>query len=200
MRSAKWKYTDIIQKVILEQGFDSFGIAKASFLEEEAPKLERWLKKGYHGKMKYMENHFEKRLDPRKLMPGTKSILVLTHNYFPKKDLAKRNHYAIAKYAYGKDYHKVLKKKLKTIIDNLKEKIGDIQARVFVDSAPIMERAWAKRAGIGWIGKNSLLLQKQKGSFLLSLYYPYGYRTCSIRNFSARLLWHLQQMYRSMPH
>ncbi len=148
-------------------GFDFCGISKAEFLEEEAPRLESWLKKGAHGKMSYMENHFDKRLDPTKLVPGAKSVVSLLYNYYPETDLAKTypNQSKIAKYAYGKDYHFVIKDKLKTLLLDLQKEIGEIQGRVFVDSAPVMERQWAEKSGLGWTGKNTLLITKNQGSF-----------------------------------
>ncbi len=160
----KQQLTYLIKNKALELGFESIGIAQAGFLEEEAPRLEKWLKNGYHGKMSYMENHFDKRLDPTKLVPGAKTIISLAYNYFPEK---KQNPdtYKIAKYAYGKDYHFVLKDKLKELLKFIADNIGEIQARVFTDSAPVLERAWAKKAGLGWEGKHSLIIQKQKGSF-----------------------------------
>ena len=160
----KQQLTYSIKNKALELGFESVGIAQAGFLEEEAPRLEKWLKNGYHGKMSYMENHFDKRLDPTKLVPGAKTIISLAYNYFPQQ---KQNPdtYKIAKYAYGKDYHFVLKDKLKELLKFITDNIGEIQARVFTDSAPVLERAWAKRAGLGWEGKHSLIIQKQKGSF-----------------------------------
>ena len=160
----KQQLTYSIKNKALELGFESIGIAQAGFLEEEAPRLEKWLKNGYHGKMSYMENHFDKRLDPTKLVPGAKTIISLAYNYFPEK---KQNPdtYKIAKYAYGKDYHFVLKDKLKELLKFITDNIGEIQARVFTDSAPVLERAWAKKAGLGWEGKHSLIIQKQKGSF-----------------------------------
>ena len=150
-------------------GFDFCGIAKAEFLEEEAPRLENWLNQGMHGRMSYMENHFDKRLDPCKLVPGAKSVVTLIYNYFPEKDHGKDksldHSLKIAKYAYGEDYHFVIKRKLKELLIQLEKKIGDIQGRVFVDSAPVLERVWAQKSGLGWIGKNSLLLNKSMGSF-----------------------------------
>ncbi len=146
-------------------GFSFCGIAQAEFLEDEAPKLEAWLNKGYHGKMSYLENYFDKRLDPRLLVPGAKSVITLGYNYFPAQDLASNGNLKIAKYAYGEDYHFVVKDKLKELLAVLQSSIGAIEGRAFVDSAPVMERAWAQRAGTGWIGKNSLLLNKQMGSF-----------------------------------
>ncbi len=160
----KQQLTYLIKNKALELGFESIGFAKAGFLEEEAPRLEKWLKNGYHGKMSYMENHFDKRLDPTKLVPGAKTIISLAYNYFPEKKQI-RDTYKIAKYAYGKDYHFVLKDKLKELLKFITDNIGEIQARVFTDSAPVLERAWAKRAGLGWEGKHSLIIQKQKGSF-----------------------------------
>lgn len=141
------------------------GISKAEFLAEEAPKLEQWLSKGMHGSMQYMENHFDKRLDPTLLVPGAKSVVSLVYNYYPKKDLANSDSYKIAKYAYGQDYHYVVKDKLKSLLEIIHNNIGEVGGRAFVDSAPVMERQWAQRAGVGWIGKNSLLLNKQAGSF-----------------------------------
>lgn len=158
------KKSSLIKQRALELGFESIGIAKAEFLEEEAKHLESWLQKGMHGKMSYMENHFDMRLDPRLLVDGAKSVISLTYNYFPEK-IQKNNSYKIAKYAYGTDYHFVVKDKLKELLNFIQEEIGEVNGRAFVDSAPILEHAWAKKAGIGWVGKNSLTLTKQKGSF-----------------------------------
>ncbi len=149
----------------IELGFSFCGIAKAEFLEEEAPRLEEWLKRGYQGKMSYLENHFDKRLDPTLLVPGAKSVISLGYNYFPAKNLANESTLKIAKYAYGEDYHFVVKDKLKTFLKKIQQEIGEVNGRVFVDSAPVMERTWAKRSGNGWIGKNSLLLNRNMGSF-----------------------------------
>lgn len=146
-------------------GFSFCGISKAEFLEEEAPKLEAWLKRGYQGKMNYLENHFDKRLDPTKLVPGAKSVVSLIYNYAPKEDIASNSDLKIAKYAYGEDYHTVVKDKLKEFLARIQKEVGDVQGRAFVDSAPVMERQWAAKSGLGWIGKNSLLLNKQMGSF-----------------------------------
>jgi epoxyqueuosine reductase len=148
-----------------ELGFSFCGIAKAEFLHEEAPLLEEWLKRGYQGKMSYLENYFDKRLDPTLLVPGAKSVVSLVYNYFPEKELFEDKEFKVAKYAYGEDYHIVVKDKLKLLIDLLREHAGQIEGRAFVDSAPVMERAWAKKSGIGWIGKNSLLLNREVGSF-----------------------------------
>ena len=138
---------------------------KARFLSEEADNFEKWLTKGYQGSMSYLEKNIDKRLDPRLLVPGSKSVISLSYNYFPPKKLIEENNFIISKYAYGKDYHKVLKKKLKKLFASIREKIGKIEGRVFVDSAPIHERAWAKLSGLGWVGKNSLLINKNKGSY-----------------------------------
>ena len=153
-----------IRQKAFDLGFNNIGFAKADFLEEEAQRLEQWLKNGYHGQMSYMENHFDKRLDPRLLVPGAKSVISLSYNYFPKKQQPE-NTYKIAKYAYGKDYHFLLKDKLKELVNFIDTTIGKVEGRVFTDSAPVLERAWARRAGIGWEGKHSLIIQKNKGSF-----------------------------------
>lgn len=163
--STKANHTAFIKSKAKELGFMSCGISKAEFLADVAPQLENWLAKNQHGEMSYMANHFEKRLDPTKLVPGAKSVISLAYNYYPTRDLAKDDSYKIAKYAYGEDYHFVIKDKLKQFFYLLEEEIGAIEGRVFTDSAPIMERQWAAKSGLGWIGKNSLLLSKQKGSF-----------------------------------
>lgn len=157
--------TYLVKNTATELGFSYCGISKAEFLKDEAPQLEEWLKRGYQGKMSYLENYFDKRLDPTLLVPGAKSVISLLYNYYPEKDLAHESDLKIAKYAYGEDYHFVVKDKLKILFERLQEEVGDIQGRVFVDSAPVMERAWAKKSGLGWIGKNSLLLNKTSGSF-----------------------------------
>lgn len=160
------KHASIIKKLAKDLGFDYCGIAKACYLEEEAPRLESWLNRNYHGKMDYMANHFDKRLDPTKLVEGAKTVVSLIYNYYPKEQLAQEgDNYKLAKYAYGKDYHLVIKKKLNDFFNLLKENVGDIQGRSFVDSAPVMERQWAQKSGIGWTGKNSLLLNRGMGSF-----------------------------------
>jgi epoxyqueuosine reductase len=158
------KHTQIIKQEAKRLGFDFCGISKADFLEEEAPKLEAWLKAGMHGKMEYMENHFDKRLNPTLLVEGAKSVVSLLYNYYPEQT---QNTEApkISKYAYGYDYHKVIKEKLKEFLNTLKEKIGDVNGRAFVDSAPVLDKAWAKKSGLGWIGKNANLINKQNGSF-----------------------------------
>lgn len=155
---------DLIKNRAYELGFDNCGIARAEFLENEAPRLESWLKKGMHGQMSYMENHFDMRLDPRLLVEGAKSVISLTYNYYPEKK-QRADSYKIAKYAYGTDYHFVVKDKLRELLNFIQEEIGEVNGRAFVDSAPVLEHAWANKAGIGWVGKNSLTLSKQKGSF-----------------------------------
>ncbi|MFD0761867.1 tRNA epoxyqueuosine(34) reductase QueG [Lutibacter aestuarii] len=157
-------YSNLIKQEAKRLGFESCGIAKAKFLNEEASNLEQWLKNGYHGKMQYMENYFDKRLDPRLLVEDAKSVISLTFNYFPETN-QNNSAFKIAKYAYGEDYHHVLKSKLKELTFFIEATIGEIHGRVFVDSAPVLERAWAQKAGLGWRGKHSLLIQKNKGSF-----------------------------------
>lgn len=162
----KDKYAEIIKNEAKNLGFDFCGIAKAEFLEEEAPRLEAWLNQNYHGQMAYMANHFDKRLDPTKLVEGAKTVVSLIYNYYPDQKLPEsKEDFKIAKYAYGKDYHFVIKDKLKSFLQHLKDEIGEIHGRAFVDSAPIMERQWAQKSGLGWLGKNSLLLNRQMGSF-----------------------------------
>ena len=141
------------------------GIAEAGFLEDEAPRLENWLKKGNQGKMGYLENYFDLRLDVTKLVPGAKSVIVLLFNYYPQNTLASEDNFKIARYAYGKDYHFVVKEKLHHLFSEFQDEFGNVQGRCFVDSAPIMERKWAEKAGLGWQGKNTLLLNQKKGSY-----------------------------------
>lgn len=158
------KHTAIIKKEAKRLGFDFCGISKASFLEEEAPRLEKWLNENRHGKMDYMANHFDKRLDPRLLVDGAKSVVSLLYNYYPSQQQTE-NAPKLSKYAYGNDYHDVIRDKLKELVNSLQEQIGEINGRVFTDSAPVMDKVWAKRSGLGWIGKNSNLINKQQGSF-----------------------------------
>ncbi len=205
MTSLATQWTEKLKEMALRLGFMGVGIAKAERMDEEATHLEKWLSKGYHGEMAYMANHFEMRVDPRKLVPGAKSVVSLIYNYFPGHDLVPLNpnastsythprataqqpgtfrtvvgnevfedlhsnsntqeSYKISKYAYGQDYHKVIRKKLKELVAELKKEVGDFHGRVFVDSAPVMERDWAKRSGQGWIGKNTLLIHPKKGSY-----------------------------------
>ncbi|WP_462252625.1 tRNA epoxyqueuosine(34) reductase QueG [Ekhidna sp.] len=164
MKSQKQNHSLLIKKIASDLGFSFCGISKAEFLEEEAPRLEEWLKRGYQGKMSYLENHFDKRLDPTKLVPGAKSVVSLIYNYYPEKDHSQTNP-KIAKYAYGQDYHFIVKEKLKEFMLRLNSEVGEVDGRVFVDSAPVHERAWAAKSGLGWIGKNSLLLNREMGSF-----------------------------------
>lgn len=159
------KHSQIIKSLAKANGFDFVGISKAEFLEKEAYRLENWLKQGLHGKMSYLENHFDKRLDPTKLVPGAKTVVSLLYNYYPKEDLFADQQLKISKYAYGQDYHNVIRVKLKELMLGLENEIGKVEGRVFVDSAPVMERAWAERSGVGWIGKHGLLINKNQGSF-----------------------------------
>ena len=176
--------TNLIKTEALRLGFSSCGVAKAQFLEEEAPRLEQWLKNGFHGKMHYMENHFDKRLDPTKLVPGAKSVISLQYNYYPQEKIT-TDTYKISKYAYGEDYHHVIKDKLFEFLSFIQENFGEVDARVFTDSAPVLERVWAKKSGLGWIGRHSLLITKQKGSFFflaeiildLELEYDHEFKT-----------------------
>ena len=158
-------HTKIIKEKAEKFGFQSCGISKAEFLEEEAPRLEAWLNKGYHGEMKYMENHFDKRLNPALLVDGAKSVISLSYNYFPKEKIEALDNFKISKYAYGEDYHEVIKNVLKEMMTELQEEIGEFGFRVFVDSAPVLEKAWAKKSGLGWVGKNANLITKKHGSF-----------------------------------
>lgn len=158
-------YSQLIKQKAEKFGFQSCGISKAEFLEEEAPRLEAWLNKGYHGEMQYMENHFDKRLNPTLLVDGAKSVISLSYNYFPKVKIDEINNFKISKYAYGEDYHEVIKDILKEMVAELQEEIGEFGFRVFVDSAPVLEKAWARKSGLGWVGKNANLITKKHGSF-----------------------------------
>ncbi len=162
---AKSEYKEAISAEAESLGFIACGFAKARYLEEEAPRLEEWLSRNYHGKMAYLANNFDKRLDPRKLVPGAKSVISLLFNYYPEKNQSSAEAPKIAKYAYGEDYHFVIKDKLKALLAFIRENIGEVEGRVFVDSAPVMDRKWAQESGLGWIGKNTLLLNKNAGSF-----------------------------------
>lgn len=159
------KYSHLIKTKAKKFGFQSCGISKAGFLEEDAKPLENWLNNNYHGEMAYMENYFDKRLDPTLLVEGSKSVISLSYNYFPKDKISSLDNFKISKYAYGQDYHEVIKEILNEMVAELKEEIGDFHCRVFVDSAPVLERSWAKKSGIGWVGKNANLITKQSGSF-----------------------------------
>jgi epoxyqueuosine reductase len=159
--------TNIAQQIKEEAyrlGFEHVGFSKADFLEEEAPRLEQWLTNNYHGKMAYMENWFDKRLDPRLLVDDAKTVISLLLNYYPSQEQNKEAP-QISKYAYGRDYHNVIKEKLKELLYFMQENIGDVNGRAFVDSAPVLDRAWAKKSGLGWIGKNGNLINPKSGSF-----------------------------------
>jgi epoxyqueuosine reductase len=146
-------------------GFFFCGIAKAEFLEDEARNLETWLAQNKQGEMQWMANHFDLRTNPALLVPGAKSVISLAYNYYPSQKLETENNFKLSKYAYGRDYHKVIRKKLKLFFAEIKVQFGDVEGRVFVDSAPVMEKVWAAKAGIGWQGKNTLLINKKAGSF-----------------------------------
>ncbi|PCJ98069.1 MAG: tRNA epoxyqueuosine(34) reductase QueG [Flavobacteriaceae bacterium] len=157
-------HTQLIKIEAKRLGFLSCGISKAEFLEEEAPRLEKWLNKNMHGEMQYMENHFDKRLDPTKLVEGSKSVISLLLNYYPDEKQVE-NTFKVSKYAYGQDYHHIIKSKLKQLQEFISEEIGAVHGRAFVDSAPVLDKAWAAKSGLGWIGKHSNLLTQQVGSF-----------------------------------
>ena len=157
------QHTRLIKTLAPQHGFDYCGIAKAQPLDDDARRLEAWLKQGMHGTMQYMENHFELRIDPTKLVPGAKSVITLLKNYYPQQTI--NNKWKISKYAYGQDYHEVIRADLKGLMAEAQATIGDFTGRGFVDSAPVLERSWAVRSGLGWIGKNGNLLTKESGSF-----------------------------------
>ena len=162
--SKKNEYSQLIKAEAKRLGFLSCGISKAGFLEEEAPRLENWLNQNHHGEMKYMENHFDKRLNPTLLVDNAKSVISLLLNYYPSETQNSES-YKISKYAYGQDYHFVIKEKLKELLHTIQTEIGEVSGRAFVDSAPVLDKAWAAKSGLGWIGKNSNLLTQQIGSF-----------------------------------
>jgi epoxyqueuosine reductase len=162
--SAKQKNSILIKKIASELGFQFCGISTSGFLEEEAPRLEDWLKNGFHGKMSYMENHFDKRLDTRLLVEGSKSVVSLLLNYYPN-EFQDADKPKISKYAYGDDYHEVIKAKLRIFLEKIQEEIGEVNGRSFVDSAPVMDKVWAKKSGLGWVGKNGNLIHPKNGSF-----------------------------------
>ena len=164
MIQSKQKNTAFIKSEAKRLGFLSCGISKAGFLEAEAPRLENWLDNQMHGEMTYMENHFDKRLNPTLLVDGAKSVISLLLNYFPAQNQNPES-YKISKYAYGQDYHFVIKEKLKELLASIQDAIGEVHGRAFVDSAPVLDKAWAAKSGLGWLGKNSNLLTKQVGSF-----------------------------------
>lgn len=163
--TVKERHTKLIKEEAKRLGFLSCGISKAEFLEEEAPRLEAWLNKNMHGEMKYMENHFDKRLDPTKLVDDSKSVVSLLLNYYPSETQEDAEAPKISKYAYGKDYHFVIKEKLKHLLNFIQDEIGEVSGRAFVDSAPVLDKAWAAKSGLGWIGKHSNLLTQKVGSF-----------------------------------
>jgi len=162
--NAKETYSKFIKSEAKRLGFLSCGISKAGFLEQEAPRLENWLKNNSHGQMSYMENHFDKRLDPTLLVEDAKSVVSLLLNYYPEESQTQES-FKISKYAYGQDYHFVIKEKLKEFLYSIQENIGDVSGRAFVDSAPVLDKAWAAKSGLGWIGKNSNLITQKVGSF-----------------------------------
>lgn len=164
MNSNRANTTQQIKAEAKRLGFLSCGIAKAGFLEAEAPRLERWLKNGFQGEMHYMENHFDKRLDPTLLVDGAKSVISLLLNYYPESTQNPES-YQISKYAYGQDYHFVIKDKLKELLHFIQNEIGEVNGRAFVDSAPVLDKAWAAKSGLGWIGKNANLITQKTGSF-----------------------------------
>ena len=160
----KSRHTNLIKKEAKRLGFLSCGISKAEFLEDEAPRLENWLNKNMHGEMSYMANHFDKRLDPTLLVPDSKSVVSLLLNYFPEETQTNET-YKISKYAYGEDYHFVIKDKLKQLLNFIQNEIGEVHGRAFTDSAPVLDKSWAAKSGLGWIGKHSNLITKSSGSF-----------------------------------
>lgn len=165
MSTLPQKYSALIKAKAKKFGFQNCGISKAGFLEEDARPFENWLKNNYHGQMQYMENYFDKRLDPTLLVEGSKSVISLSYNYFPEEKISDFGTFKISKYAYGQDYHEIIKAILEEMVAELKEEIGDFHCRVFTDSAPVLERSWARKSGIGWVGKNANLITKQSGSF-----------------------------------
>jgi epoxyqueuosine reductase len=161
---AKKKHTEFIKATSKSLGFDYCGIAKAEQLEDDARRLENWLSKGFQGTMEYMNNYFDLRIDPSKLVPGAKSVITLLLNYYPSQ-MQNAEAPQVSKYAYGKDYHEVIKEKLKAFLQLIKENIGNVHGRGFVDSAPVLEKSWAQKSGLGWVGKNGNLITKNNGSF-----------------------------------
>ena len=158
------KNTSLVKAYAGELGFDFCGIAKAVRLDDDARRLEQWLSKGFNGTMHYMENNFELRIDPSKLVPGAKSVITLLLNYFPAQQQPSDSP-KISKYAFGNDYHEVIRSKLKLLLEHINQHIGNISGRGFVDSAPVLERSWAQKSGLGWVGKNGNLINKKAGSF-----------------------------------
>lgn len=165
MKPDRSKHTQMIYNEALRLGFSFAGIARAEHMDEEARQLEQWLNQGMHGKMEYMANHFDKRTDPRKLVEGARSVVSLMYNYYPEQEQEDETAPRIARYAYGKDYHFVVKRKLWSLLEFIRQEIGEVNGRYFVDSAPVLERDWARRAGVGWTGKNTLLINPKAGSY-----------------------------------
>ena len=159
------QYTHLIKEEAYRLGFEFIGISRAEKMEEEARRLEQWLNKGMHGKMQYMENHFEKRIDPTKLVEGARSVISLMYNYHSDEKATDPAAPKISQYAYGQDYHFIIKEKLRNLLTFIQEQIGEVSGRCFVDSAPVLERDWAKRSGIGWVGKNTLMINPRSGSY-----------------------------------
>lgn len=157
--------TQWLKQAARRAGFEHCGVARAEFLEEEAPRLESWLRRGLHGQMTYMERWFDLRVDPRKLLPGARSVISLAMNYFPQETVQNPEGLKISRYAYGKDYHKVIRRALKVLVADMKKTLGDFVCRVFTDSGPVLEKAWAARAGVGWVGKHTNLIIKKAGSY-----------------------------------
>ena len=181
--SNKETYTNFIKSEAKRLGFLSCGISRAGFLEQEAPRLESWLNKNMQGQMSYMENNFDKRLDPTLLVDDSKSVISLLLNYYPSEVQNSEAEYKISKYAYGQDYHYVIKEKLKELLHSIQQNIGEVSGRAFVDSAPVLDKAWAAKSGLGWIGKNTNLITKSTGSFyfiaelIIDLELEYDYAT-----------------------
>ena len=161
----KHRYSLLIKEEAKRLGFEYVGISKADFLDDEASRLELFLQKNYQGEMTYLENHFDKRLDPRLLVPGAKSVVSLLYNYYPSSQQINIEAPKLSKYAYGQDYHEIIKDKLRELMDFIQSEIGEVDGRVFTDSAPVLEKAWATKSGLGWIGKNGLLITHKRGSF-----------------------------------
>jgi len=162
----KSELTRYIKQTAKDRGFSFCGIAEAVFLDEESVKLKKWLEQGFHGEMGYMENNYEKRTDPQKLVRNARSVITFLYNYSAPREMADDCHFKISKYAYGEDYHHVIRNKLYQLVDEIKTKTDDFDFRVFVDSAPVMEKVWAQRSGLGWLGKNTCLINREMGSWL----------------------------------
>ncbi|MFN9597373.1 MAG: tRNA epoxyqueuosine(34) reductase QueG [Bacteroidota bacterium] len=165
VQSSKSRNTAMIKQEALRLGFSFVGMSKAEFLKDEAPRLESWLKKSKHGEMSYMERNFDKRLDPRLLVEGAQSVVSLMLNYYPEQHQPDDESPRISRYAYGRDYHLVIKEKLKELVDFIRQNIGEVNGRVFTDSAPVLERAWAVKSGLGWMGKNTNVIHPKAGSY-----------------------------------